>query len=100
MQLYCLFSQLVFNVNTNNKLTALSPFDCFRVFSFNQRLQDVQKEILAFKKKKLMNMEEIKNNVRHLTQITTNLVDAVTELEVREATFLLPLKYTCYPFIW
>lgn len=47
-----------------------------------------------------MNMEEIKNNVRNLTQITTNLVDAVTELEVREATFLLPLKYTCYLFIW
>lgn len=60
----------------------------------------MQKEILAFKKKKLMNMEEIKNNVRNLTQITTNLVDAVTELEVREATCLLPLKYTCYLFIW
>lgn len=60
----------------------------------------MQKEILAFKKKKLMNMEEIKNNVRNLTQITTNLVDAVTELEVSKATFLLPLKYTCYLFIW
>lgn len=60
----------------------------------------MQKEILAFKKKKLMNTEEIKNNVRNLTQITTNLVDAVTELEVREAAFLLPLKYTCYLFIW
>lgn len=58
----------------------------------------MQKEILAFKKKKLMNMEEMKNNVRNLSQITINLVDAVTELEVREATFLLPLKYSMLSF--
>lgn len=29
----------------------------------------MQKENVAFKKKKLMNMEEIKNNVRNLTHV-------------------------------
>lgn len=52
-----------------------------------------------------MNLEEIKNNVRHLTQITANLEAAVTELEVKyvfDSTnthmvmlLIYKLRYTC-----
>ncbi|XP_068431186.1 dynein axonemal heavy chain 3 isoform X2 [Clinocottus analis] len=52
-----------------------------KILDFEQRLQDVDIEIQAFKKKEVMNMEEMRNNVRHLTQISSNLEAAVTELE-------------------
>lgn len=64
--------------------TVISPFDYLRILEFDQRLQDVDKEIQAFKKKEVMNMEEMKNNVGNLTQITANLEGALTELEVRD----------------
>lgn len=45
----------------------------------------MDKEIQAFKKKDMMNMEMMKNNVRNLGQITANLEAALTELEVSTA---------------
>lgn len=44
----------------------------------------MNKEIRAFEKKHVMNMEEIKNNVRNLTRITASLEAAVTEQEVKD----------------
>ena len=66
--------------------TALSPFDHLRISDFNQRLQDEDKEIRAFKRKEVMNMEEMKTNVENLTHITAKLEAAVTELEVRDVS--------------
>lgn len=68
--------------------TAMSPFDYLRIFDFDQRLQNVDKEIQAFKKKEVMNMDEMKNNVGNLTQITANLEAALTELEVIDTELL------------
>lgn len=65
-------------------ITAISPFNHRRITDFEQRLQDVDKDIQAFKKKEMMGIEEMKTNVGNLAQITANLEDAVTELEVRE----------------
>lgn len=48
----------------------------------------MDKEIQAFKKKEVMNMDEMKNNVGNLTQITANLEGALTELEVRDIALL------------
>lgn len=62
---------------------AISLFNSLRILAFKQKLQDVDKEIQAFRKKEMMHMEEIKNNVSNLTQITVNLGAALTELEVR-----------------
>lgn len=45
----------------------------------------MDKEIQAFKKKDMMNMEMMKNNVGNLGQITANLEAALTELEVSTA---------------
>ncbi|KAM8840267.1 dynein axonemal heavy chain 3-like isoform 2-T2 [Spinachia spinachia] len=55
-----------------------------RVLEFHQRLKDLDKEIRVFEKKDVITTEEIKNNVRNLTQITANLEAAVTEQEVKE----------------
>ncbi|KAL7390222.1 hypothetical protein ABVT39_017308 [Epinephelus coioides] len=52
-----------------------------RILDFEQGLQNVDKDIQAFKSKRKMDIEEIKNNVGNLTQITANLEAAVTELE-------------------
>lgn len=73
---------------TTETTTVISPFDYLRILEFDQRLQDVDKEIQAFKKKEVMNMEEMKNNVGNLTQITANLEGALTELEVRDTALL------------
>ena len=42
----------------------------------------MDKEVEVFKKKEVMNREELENNVETLSQITANLESAVTELEV------------------
>lgn len=49
----------------------------------------MENRIQVFKKKEVMNLDEIKKNVGSLAEITDILEDAVTELEVRQATFLL-----------
>lgn len=63
--------------NQNNCCTS------YRIFDFDQRLQEINKEIQAFKKKEVMNIEELRNNVGNLSQITANLEAGITELEVR-----------------
>ncbi|XP_034748215.1 dynein heavy chain 3, axonemal isoform X1 [Etheostoma cragini] len=69
-----------------------------RILDFDQRLQDVDKEIKAFKKKEVMNMEEMKNNVGNLTQITANLETAVIELEdINKEQALLDREQTQFP---
>lgn len=69
-------------------IPAKSLFDSLRILDFEQRLQDMDKEIQAFKKKEVMNMEEMKNNVGDLAQITVKLEAALTELEVRVTALL------------
>lgn len=69
-------------------IPAKSLFDSLRILDFEQRLQDMDKEIQAFKKKEVMNMEEMKNNVGNLAQITVKLEAALTELEVRVTALL------------
>lgn len=43
----------------------------------------MDKKIKTFKKKEVMNMDELKKNVETLTQITANLETALIELEVK-----------------
>uniref|UniRef100_A0A8C4DXT9 Dynein axonemal heavy chain 3 n=1 Tax=Dicentrarchus labrax TaxID=13489 RepID=A0A8C4DXT9_DICLA len=71
-----------------------------RILEFDQRLQDVDKEIQAFKKKEVMNMEEMKNNVGNLTQITTNLETALIELEdINKEQTLLDKEQSQFPMV-
>ena len=60
----------------------------------------MDKAIQAFKRKEVMNIEEMKNNVGNLNEITANLESAVTELEVRDVSdttiaylVILPLSH-------
>lgn len=68
---------------------ALSRSGCLRTLDLEQKLQDIEKDIQAFKKKELMNMQEMKTNVENLAQITANLEAALTELEVRNDAILI-----------
>lgn len=68
---------------------AESVFHSHRTLEFEQGLQDLDVEIQAFRKKELMNMEEMKNNVGKLTQISAKLEAALTELEVGVTAFLV-----------
>ncbi|XP_062266298.1 dynein axonemal heavy chain 3 [Platichthys flesus] len=71
-----------------------------RILEFDQRLQEVDKEIQAFKKKEVMNMEEIENNVETLSQITANLESAVTELEdINREETLLEKELSQFPML-
>lgn len=56
-----------------------------RVVDFEQRLLALDEDIHAFKKKEVMNMDEMRNNVGNLKQITDRLDAALMELEVRVA---------------
>lgn len=55
----------------------------FRVADFEQRLLVLDEDIQAFKKKEVMNMDEMRNNVGNLRQISDRLEAALMELEVR-----------------
>ncbi|XP_056255668.1 dynein axonemal heavy chain 3 [Seriola aureovittata] len=71
-----------------------------RIFNFDQRLQDLDKEIQAFKRKEMMNIEEMKNNVGNLSQITANLEAAVTELEdINNEQTLLEREQSQFPML-
>lgn len=50
---------------------------------FEQRLLVLDEDIQAFKKKEVMNMDEMRNNVGNLRQISDRLEAALMELEVR-----------------
>lgn len=54
-----------------------------RVVEFEQRLLALDEDIQAFKKKEVMNMDEMRNNVGNLRQISDRLEAALMELEVR-----------------
>lgn len=54
-----------------------------RVVDFEQRLLVLDEDIQAFKKKEVMNMDEMRNNVGNLRQISDRLEAALMELEVR-----------------
>lgn len=56
-----------------------------RVVDFEQRLLALDEDIQGFKKKEVMNMDEMRNNVGNLKQITDRLDAALMELEVRVA---------------
>ncbi|KAM8840268.1 dynein axonemal heavy chain 3-like isoform 3-T3 [Spinachia spinachia] len=71
-----------------------------RVLEFHQRLKDLDKEIRVFEKKDVITTEEIKNNVRNLTQITANLEAAVTEQEgINNEQNLLEMEQRQYPLL-
>ncbi|XP_058475903.1 dynein axonemal heavy chain 3-like [Solea solea] len=71
-----------------------------RIEEFDLRLQDVEKEILAFKEKAGMSMEEIKENVQTLSEITSNLESAVVELEdINRQQGMLDQEQTQYPML-
>ncbi|KAI3358460.1 hypothetical protein L3Q82_014895 [Scortum barcoo] len=71
-----------------------------RIFEFDQRLQDLDKKIQAFKKKEVMNMDEMKNNVAKLSQITANLEGALTELEeINKEQTLLEREQSQFPIL-
>ncbi|KAG7245081.1 hypothetical protein INR49_023647, partial [Caranx melampygus] len=71
-----------------------------RIFNFEQRLQDVDKEIQSFKRKEMSNIEDMKNNVGNLSQITANLEGAVTELEdINKEQTLLEREQSQFPML-
>ncbi|KAM7373014.1 hypothetical protein PAMP_007900 [Pampus punctatissimus] len=71
-----------------------------RITDFDQTLQDLDKAIQAFKKKEMMSMEEMKNNVGNLAQITANLEAAVTELEdINKEQTLLEKGQSQFPML-
>ncbi|KAM7384052.1 hypothetical protein PAMA_011415 [Pampus argenteus] len=71
-----------------------------RLTDFDQRLQDLDKAIQAFKKKEIMSIEEMKNNVGNLSQITANLEAAVTELEeINKEQTLLEKGQSQFPML-
>ncbi|XP_075305326.1 dynein axonemal heavy chain 3 [Odontesthes bonariensis] len=71
-----------------------------RVYEFDQTLQDLDKEIQAFRKKEVMNMEEMKNNVGKLSQITSSLEAAVSELEdINKEQTLLDGEISQFPML-
>ncbi|XP_041823134.1 dynein heavy chain 3, axonemal [Melanotaenia boesemani] len=72
-----------------------------RIFEFYENLQGLDKEIQTFKKKnEVMNIEEMKNNVGKLSQITACLEAAVTELEdINKEQSLLDREQSQYPML-
>ncbi|MEQ2235692.1 hypothetical protein ILYODFUR_004863 [Ilyodon furcidens] len=71
-----------------------------RIFNLDQRLQELEKDIHTFKKKEIINTEEIKHNVATLCQITSNLEEAVGELEeINKEQTLLDREQTQFPML-
>uniref|UniRef100_A0A3P8Y127 Dynein axonemal heavy chain 3 n=1 Tax=Esox lucius TaxID=8010 RepID=A0A3P8Y127_ESOLU len=52
-----------------------------RIAEYDQMLHRVGKEVEAFKKKEFISIEEMKNNVEKLNELTSCLDSAITELE-------------------
>ncbi|CAG5890787.1 unnamed protein product [Menidia menidia] len=71
-----------------------------RVYDFDQTLQELDIEIQTFKKKDVMKMEEMKNNVAKLAQITASLEAAVNELEeINKEQALLDREISQFPML-
>lgn len=56
---------------------------CPRISALDKMLQELDKEIQPFKLKNQANIDDMKNNVAKLSQITASLEAAVAEQEVR-----------------
>ncbi|XP_028284148.1 dynein heavy chain 3, axonemal [Parambassis ranga] len=71
-----------------------------RVFNFEQKLQELDRELKTFKEKERMSMNEIKNNVASLSQINTELESALSELEdINKEQTLLELEQSQFPML-
>ncbi|XP_045076641.1 dynein axonemal heavy chain 3-like [Coregonus clupeaformis] len=71
-----------------------------RIAEFDQMLQCVRKEVEAFKKKELMSLEEMKNNVEKLNELTSRLDAAVTELDdINKEESLLEKEQSQFPML-
>ncbi|XP_014014461.1 dynein axonemal heavy chain 3 [Salmo salar] len=71
-----------------------------RTAEFDQMLQCVGKEVEAFKKKELMSLEEMKNNVEKLNELTSCLDAAVTELDdINKEETLLEKEQSQFPML-
>lgn len=69
----------------------------FRVVDFEQRLLALDEDIQAFKKKEVMNMDEMRNNVGNLRQISDRLEAALMELEVRVLMWWRKIQHQISP---
>ncbi|XP_047461369.1 dynein axonemal heavy chain 3 [Mugil cephalus] len=71
-----------------------------RIVYFNQRLEGLDKEIRAFARKEMFDIEEMRNNVGNLSQITANLEAAVMEVEdINKEQTLLEREHTQFPMV-
>ncbi|XP_030626002.1 dynein heavy chain 3, axonemal [Chanos chanos] len=71
-----------------------------RLIDFDQTLQNVAKEVETFKKREQMNVEEMKNNVEKLTELTTCLETAAIELEdINKEESLLEREQSQFPML-
>ncbi|CAJ1083860.1 dynein axonemal heavy chain 3 [Xyrichtys novacula] len=71
-----------------------------RINDFEERLQGVEMEIQTFRKEEIMNIEEMKNNVEKLAQITDNLESALIELEdINKEQTLLEKEQSQFPLL-
>ncbi|XP_061086442.1 dynein axonemal heavy chain 3 [Conger conger] len=71
-----------------------------RILQFDEMLQGVNKEVEGFKKKELMTLDEMKNNVDKLNELTVILDDAVTELEdINKEESLLEKELSDFPMV-
>ncbi|XP_075900184.1 dynein axonemal heavy chain 3 [Nelusetta ayraudi] len=71
-----------------------------RVVDFEQRLLALDEDIQAFKKKEVMNMDEMRNNVGNLRQISDRLEAALMELEdINKEESLLEKDQSQFPML-
>ncbi|KAM4725109.1 LOW QUALITY PROTEIN: dynein axonemal heavy chain 3-like [Anableps anableps] len=71
-----------------------------RVFDFDLRMEELKKGISAFRKKELSTIEEMKQNVGTLSQITANLEAAVNDLEdINKEQTLLDIEQSEFPIL-
>ncbi|XP_035261919.1 dynein heavy chain 3, axonemal [Anguilla anguilla] len=71
-----------------------------RILQFDEMLQSVNKEVEGFKKKELMTLDEMKNNVDKLNELSATLDAAVTELEdINKEESLLEKELSDFPMV-
>lgn len=71
-----------------------------RLFEYAQKLQKINKDIQAFKKKEMMDLMAMKANVANLTQISAKLDAAITELEgINKEQTLLEREHSEFPLL-
>ncbi|KAJ8245818.1 hypothetical protein GJAV_G00260630 [Gymnothorax javanicus] len=71
-----------------------------RISRFEEMLQVVSKEVEGFKKREVMTLDEMRNNVDKLNELTATLETAVTELEdINKEEGLLEKGLSEYPMV-